>query len=184
AQVNSLQESVSTEQGKLSHLQALLPQYDQLTSAVQSAQAAQASAASQAASSGQSAGSLSQNLATEQAKLDHLKSLLPKYDELSTNLQSAQALSNGLSNQMQTMQLAQVLPASSETKLVDPARPDSQAVNSLLGYGLGIVSGLILGLAAVYVAGLVRPRPITPEELAEVLEAPLLVRLPARVRRG
>ena len=126
--------------------------------------------------------SLSSSLATERAELNRLTGLLAQYDELKFQVDAAQQREQVFDAQEQNLLVNTLLPSQVQVKVLDAAAVEDQTLYLLLVFGLGAVSGLILGLAAVYVMGLIYRRPASGEEVAEAMAAPILIRIP-RVAR-
>ena len=122
--------------------------------------------------------SLVRDLARERVELNRLSSLLPKYNQLLFEVTAAQARESEFDAQNQILLINTLLPSEVQVKILDPAAEEDQLLYLLLVYGLGAVSGIVLGLAAIYVLALVYKRPATAEEVAQALGAPILVRIP------
>ncbi len=122
--------------------------------------------------------SLSSSLATERAELNRLTGLLAQYDELKFQVDAAQQREQVFDAQEQNLLVNTLLPSQVQVKVLDAAAVEDQTLYLLLVFGLGAVSGLILGLAAVYVMGLIYRRPASGEEVAEAMAAPILIRIP------
>jgi hypothetical protein len=122
--------------------------------------------------------SLSSSLATERAELNRLTGLLAQYDELKFQVDAAQQREQVFDAQEQNLLVNTLLPSQVQVKVLDAAAVEDQTLYLLLVFGLGAVSGLILGLAAVYVMGLIFRRPASGEEVAEAMAAPILIRIP------
>lgn len=125
---------------------------------------------------------LSSLLGTEQAELDRLTGLLPQYTALDFQVQAAQTQVTDFNAQQTSLLVTQLLPAEAQVKVLDPGRDQSQLLFLLLIYSLGLISGAILGLSAVYLLVLSRPRLASAEEVVDVFSAPVLVRLPRGAR--
>jgi capsular polysaccharide biosynthesis protein len=113
-----------------------------------------------------------------QAELNRLSSLLPAYQKLAFDLTVAQTRLQDFDVQDQSLVVNSLLPAQVQVKILDPANEESQLLYLLLIYGLAVISGIVLGLAAAYVLALVYKRPATPDEVAKAVGAPVLVRIP------
>ena len=122
--------------------------------------------------------SLVRALAKEKVELNRLTSLLPEYGRLQFEVSAAQARESEFDAQNQILLINTLLPSEVQVKILDPAAEESQLLYLLLVYGLGAVSGIILGIASIYVMALVYKRPATSEEVAQALGAPILVRIP------
>jgi hypothetical protein len=122
--------------------------------------------------------SLNNHLTSERAELNRLSSLLPKYDRLQFEVNAAKAREQEFDTQNQILLINTLLPSQVQVKMLDTAAEDSQTLYLLLVYGLGAVSGIILGLASIYVLALIYKRPATAEEVAQALGAPILIRIP------
>jgi capsular polysaccharide biosynthesis protein len=121
---------------------------------------------------------LNGELATEQAELSRLEALEQQYDGLTFNVSEAQSRISQLAQMEQTMVAGQLVPAGSQVKLLDQAVPQGQFLAVALEYLVAAVTGVLVGLAAVYGVALVR-RPVqTSEDVRDAFGAPVLVRLP------
>lgn len=117
-------------------------------------------------------------LSRQQAELDRLSALLPAYQKLQFDVTVAQGRLQDFDVQNQNLIVNSLLPAQVQVKVLDPATEESQLLFLLLIYGLAVVSGIVLGMAAAYVLALVYKRPASPEEVAKAIGAPVLVRIP------
>ena len=122
--------------------------------------------------------SLVSSIAKESAELNRLTRLLPQYGRLQFEVTAAQARESEFDAQNQILLINTLLPSEVQVKILDKAAEESQLLYLLLVYGLGAVSGIVLGLVAVYVLALIYRRPATAEEVAQALGAPILVRIP------
>jgi capsular polysaccharide biosynthesis protein len=71
------------------------------------------------------------------------------------------------------------------TQIVDSPRPAkvSRKVTAATNGGIGLVLGLVIGLAAAAVGGVVRDKPVLRKDIAEHLGASVIAELPRRRRR-
>jgi len=122
--------------------------------------------------------SLQKDLANEKAELNRLTRLLAEYDRLQFEVDAAKQREQVFDAQEQNLLVNTLLPSQVQVKVLDSASVEDQTLYLLLVYGLGTVCGLILGLAAIYVLGLIYRRPASGEEVAEALAAPILIRIP------
>jgi uncharacterized protein involved in exopolysaccharide biosynthesis len=122
--------------------------------------------------------SLLKDLAAEKAELKRLTGLLVTYDRLQFEVDAAKDREQVFDAQEQNLLVNTLLPSQVQVKVLDSASVEDQTLFLLLVYGLGVVSGLILGLAALYVLGLIYRRPASGEEVADAMAAPILVRIP------
>jgi uncharacterized protein involved in exopolysaccharide biosynthesis len=122
--------------------------------------------------------SLLKDLSREKSELNRLSGLLPTYSQLDFEVRAAQGREQEFDAQNQILLINTLLPSEVQVKILDTAAEESQFLYLLLVYGLGTVSGTILGLAAIYVMALAYKRPATAEEVAQALGAPILVRIP------
>jgi uncharacterized protein involved in exopolysaccharide biosynthesis len=130
------------------------------------------------AGSGGTYGALARALSKEKDELNRLSNLLPEYGKLQFEVTAAQARESEFDAQNQILLINTLLPSEVQVKILDPAAEESQLLYLLLVFGLGAVSGLILGIASIYILGLIYRRPATAEEVAQALGAPILVRIP------
>jgi hypothetical protein len=122
--------------------------------------------------------SLQASMAAEQTQLNSLLALEIPYGVLSANLQTAQTRVNQIQDYELGTLTGEQLPLSGEIKILDPARPNSHQLVTLLTYGIGAVLGLLAGATAIYLLGLVYREPETAEEIGRAFGAPVLARLP------
>jgi hypothetical protein len=125
---------------------------------------------------------LSSHLTAEQTELDRLTGLLPQYQALDFQVQAAQAQVTDFNAQQTSLLVTQLLPAEAQVKVLDASREQSQLLFLLLIYSLGLVSGVILGLSAVYLLVLSRPRLASAEDVVDLFSSPVLVRIPRGAR--
>ncbi|HEY1421108.1 MAG TPA: hypothetical protein VGG90_10410 [Candidatus Dormibacteraeota bacterium] len=117
----------------------------------------------------------SSSAATERDRLEKLQS---QYAGLAFAVQAAQARAQTVATEGESLKMAELLPTSAETKVLDPAAEEGQALYVALVYALGLVTGAAVGLAVVYGLMFTGRRPATPAEVAAALGAPVLVRIP------
>jgi uncharacterized protein involved in exopolysaccharide biosynthesis len=122
--------------------------------------------------------SLTKDLATEKAELTRLYKLLDEFDRLQFEVATAQANEQEFDAQNENLLVNTLLPSQVQVKVLDTAALEDQTLYLLLVFGLGAVAGIILGVTAIYVLGLIYRRPASPEEVAEAVGAPILVRIP------
>jgi hypothetical protein len=122
--------------------------------------------------------SLARDLASEKIELNRLSNLIPQYTTLQFEVTSAQSRETEFDAQNQALLINTLLPSEVQVKILDSAASESQLLYLLLVFGLGLVSGLVLGLTAVYALALIYKMPATAEEVAQAIGAPILVRIP------
>ena len=121
---------------------------------------------------------LAGQLSTEQAELSRLEALEQQYDGLIFQVIEAQNRVSQLSQMEQAMVAGQLVPADSQVKVLDEAVPQNQSLARALEYRVAGVTGVLVGLAAVYGVALLRRPPQTSEDVREAFGAPVLLRLP------
>jgi capsule polysaccharide export protein KpsE/RkpR len=134
------------------------------------------------ASSQANAGNIQSALAAEQAELDRLISLEPRYTELNVSLQKAQTQFASLQQKIIDVIAGQTLPASAQARLMQDAQVQSSLLFALLTYGLAVFVALFSSITAVYLLAYFEKVPATVDDLEREFGAPVIGRV-ARVAR-
>jgi len=127
----------------------------------------------------QRAASLDASAAAQQASLNKLLALEIPYGSLAANIQVAQTRVNQLRDYELGTLTGEQLPLAASIKIVDPARPNSHQLITLLTYAIGIFVGALAGATVIYVLALMSREPETAEEIGHAFGAPVLGRIPA-----
>ena len=149
----------------------------QLELSVSQAQANQAAAGYQPALARYTA-SLQASLKQVRAQLDALTNLESQYQTLSDRVVQAKQVMQGLVQAEQVYEAGGRPPYSLEARVLDRALLQSQALLQLLMYLVGVVLGLLVGVALTYLIALFRREPQTAADVGRAIRAPVLVRIP------
>jgi capsule polysaccharide export protein KpsE/RkpR len=121
---------------------------------------------------------VSGSLAVERAELDRLLALRPEYDRLSLDLSQARLVVIDLRGRMQDIIVSSRLPADAQVKLLDPAELQSNALWSMMIYGLSVLIALFFSLSLIYASAYFDRQPESAEEIEILLGVPVLARIP------
>ena len=152
----------------------------QLELSVSQAQANQAAAGYQPALA-RYTGSLQASLRQARAQLDALTNLDSQYQTLSDRVVQAKQVIQGLVQAEQAYEAGGRPPYSLEARMLDRAAIQSQALLVLLMYLVGVVLGVLVGVALVYLITLFRREPQTAADVGHAMRAPVVARIPRPV---
>lgn len=119
-------------------------------------------------------------IASENAELQRLLMLLPTYEDLSARVDQANAGLNQLQLRKLDALLGGVFAPAAQVKLLDAPRIQPNTLWTLVLYALGIALGAFGGLIAIYLWAYYNRSPQTEAEAAEIVELPVLARVPRR----
>lgn len=186
AQLAEAQSQLNDERARLSAAQGALGEFSSrndvsnLSAAVQSQLLTVNQMVIAQANATENAGDIVVALEAERAELERLNRLEPEYTRLATDVANAEDTLVSLERQVLNVVTNQSLPASTQVKIFDTARLQSDMFFTMITYALALVVALLLAVSIIYLSALFERVPPTNRELEQTFGSPIMVQVPRK----